>query len=89
MNDQGSNHPPDRDAVGYYCSMIVVDHGGPKAQIYLDAEAKPIWFSSVRDAIAFTLLPDEPKAIAAIYVNDMGRGVWTRPDSPLGPAPGS
>ncbi len=70
---------PDREAMGYYCSMIVVDHGGPKAQVFLTSTAKPIWFTSVRDAIAFTLLPEEPKNVAAIYVNDMGQGPWEQP----------
>ena len=61
-----------REAIGYYCNMIVEDHSGPKGQIFLSDKSDPIWFSSVRDAIAFTLLPEEPKNIAAIYVNDMG-----------------
>ena len=69
-----------REAIGYYCNMIVADHQGPKAQLFLENTDEPIWFSSVRDAIAFTLLPDEPKAIAAIYVNDMGRATWEAPE---------
>ena len=69
-----------RDAVGHYCNMIVADHEGPKAQLFLTGRAEPIWFSSVRDAIAFTMLPDEPKTIAAIYVNDMGRATWSSPE---------
>ncbi len=69
-----------RDAIGYYCNMIVADHEGPKAQIFLKGEDTPIWFSSVRDAIAFTLLPDEPKNLAVIYVNDMGQASWHAPE---------
>ena len=69
-----------REAIGYYCNMIVADHDGPKAQLFLRDSAEPIWFSSVRDAVAFTLLPDEPKAITAIYVNDMGRATWATPE---------
>jgi copper chaperone NosL len=74
---------PSREATGYYCNMIVVDHPGPKAQIFLDTAEAPIWFTSVRDAIAFTRLPEEPKNVAAIYVNDMSAGPWESP------APGS
>ncbi|MEM7224322.1 MAG: nitrous oxide reductase accessory protein NosL [Pseudomonadota bacterium] len=70
-----------REAIGYYCNMIVADHHGPKAQLFLRGTAEPIWFSSVRDAVAFTMLPDEPKAIAAIYVNDMGRATWATPEA--------
>ena len=68
------------DAIGYYCNMIVADHLGPKGQIILKSGDEPLWFSSARDAIAFTMLPEEPKDISAIYVNDMGRANWDAPE---------
>jgi copper chaperone NosL len=84
-DEQAKTPPPPqeltREAVGNYCGMIVADHPGPKAQLFLKKRADPIWFSSVRDAIAFTMLPEEPKAIAAIYVNDMGKAMnWESPE---------
>jgi copper chaperone NosL len=70
----------DRDATGHYCNMTVIDHPGPKAQIHVKGTAAPVWFSSVRDAVVFTLLPEEPKTIVAIYVHDMGRVAnWSIP----------
>ena len=69
-----------RDAIGHYCNMIVADHVGPKGQIFVKGEEQPVWFSSVRDTIAFTMLPEEPKDIAAIYVNDMARASWDTPE---------
>ena len=69
-----------RDATGHYCNMIVADHHGPKGQVFLESRDEPLWFSSVRDAIAFTMLPDEPKNITAIYVNDMSRANWNVPE---------
>lgn len=69
-----------REAIGYYCNMIVVDHLGPKGQVLISGRDEPIWFTSVRDTIVFTLLPEEPKNIVAIYVNDMGRASWDRPE---------
>jgi len=57
--------------IGYYCNMTVINHKGPKGQIHLKNNTKTIWFSSVRDTIAFTLLPEEPKDIEVIYVSDM------------------
>lgn len=39
-----------------------------------------MWFTSVRDALAFTRLPEEPKNVVAIYVTDMGRAEWDNPD---------
>ena len=66
---------------GHYCGMPLAEHPGPKGQVFLkSAPGKPVWFTSVRDAVAFTLLPEEPKDIAAIYVNDMGRATsWEQP----------
>jgi copper chaperone NosL len=71
------------EANGYYCGMIVKNHLGPKAQIHLKGSDEPLWFVSVRDAIAFTLLPEEPKNIAAIYVTDMSIDNWQHPELEL------
>ncbi|MHA7774636.1 nitrous oxide reductase accessory protein NosL [Roseibium sp. M-1] len=68
------------EAAGYYCQMTVLEHDGPKAQIHLTGFANPLWFTQVRDAVAFTLSPEETKDIAAIYVNDMGKAEsWNQP----------
>lgn len=68
------------DATGHYCGMGVLEHDGPKGQIILTRAAGPVWFTSVRDTVAFTMLPEEPKNIAAIYVSDMGAAEsWERP----------
>ena len=69
-----------RDAVGYICGMTVLDHDGPKGQIFLSDRQQPLWCTSVRDTIAFTLLPGEPKNIVAIYVTDIGRASWDQPE---------
>ena len=68
-----------REANGYYCLMTVVNHNGPKGQIILTDKPDALWFTSVRDTIAFTLSPEEPKNIAAIYVNDMSSAEWDDP----------
>ncbi len=68
------------DAIGHYCGMNLLEHGGPKGQIFVASLIEPVWFSSVRDTIAFTMLPDEPKDILAIYVSDMGKAKsWDQP----------
>ncbi len=62
------------------CGMALVEHPGPKGQILLRGDAKPVWFSSARDAIAFTLLGEESKAIRGIYVSDMAKAPsWEDP----------
>ena len=69
-----------KDAIGHYCGMNLFEHPGPKGQIIVKSLIEPVWFSSARDAIAFTMLPDEPKDIRAIYVSDMGKALsWDKP----------
>ncbi|MEQ8708746.1 MAG: nitrous oxide reductase accessory protein NosL [Rhodospirillales bacterium] len=68
------------EALGHYCNMNLLEHTGPKAQIHLKGIQHPVWFSQVRDAIAYTRLPEETQEPASIYVNDMGRATnWDRP----------
>ena len=69
-----------REAIGHYCNMIVLDHQGPKGQVFVEGSEQPIWFTSVRDTIAFTMLPDEPKNLAAVYVTDVGKANWDAPE---------
>jgi copper chaperone NosL len=59
------------EAVGHYCQMNLLEHPGPKAQVHLDGLPDPLFFSQVRDAIAFQRMPEQSHAIAAIYVSDM------------------
>lgn len=68
------------DATGYYCHMAALEHEGPKAQIHLEGNPFPLWFPQVRDAIAFTLSPEEPKDYVAVYVSDMDKAEsWKNP----------
>jgi copper chaperone NosL len=81
-----SNAPPPREvtdaSVAEFCGMNLTEHSGPKAQIFVRDIPKPYWFASVRDAFAFTMLQDTPKAIAAIYVNDMATAKnWDQPEA--------
>lgn len=77
--------PPHRmtaEDIGHYCGMNVLEHPGPKGHIFVASLIEPVWFSSARDTIAFTVLPDEPKDIQAIYVSDMGKAPsWDKPGS--------
>jgi copper chaperone NosL len=67
-------------AIGHYCGMNVLEHAGPKGQILLASRQEPVWFSSARDALSFTMLPEEPKDIRAIYVSDMAKAAsWDEP----------
>ncbi|MEP2703830.1 MAG: nitrous oxide reductase accessory protein NosL [Roseibium sp.] len=68
------------ESAGHYCQMTVLEHDGPKAQIHLAGFPFPLWFTQVRDAVAFKLSPEETDKIAAIYVNDMDKAEsWDQP----------
>ena len=74
-------HEVTDEAIGHYCGMALVEHPGPKGQVILQSRDEAVWFSSARDAIAFTRLPEEPKDIAAIYVTDMAKVKnWDHPE---------
>lgn len=72
-------HALTAEATGRYCHMLLSEHQGPKGQIHLKSAKEPLWFSSVRDTVTFTLLPEEPKDIVAIYVTDMTSADWSQP----------
>jgi copper chaperone NosL len=68
------------DAMGVFCGMNLLEHPGPKGQIITAKRIDPFWFTSVRDTVAFTLMPDQPRDIRAIYVSDMARAAsWEDP----------
>ena len=68
------------DAMGVFCGMNVLEHPGPKGQIITASRVDPYWFTSVRDTVAFTLMPDQPRDIRAIYVSDMAHAPsWEEP----------
>jgi len=85
-NQEGSNSAPpapvslNDDALGVFCGMNVLEHPGPKGQVITASRIDPYWFTSVRDTVAFTLMPDQPRDIRAIYVSDMAAAPsWEEP----------
>jgi len=65
-----------------FCGMAMAEHPGPKGQIFLAGKEQPLWFASVHDAFAFTMLPETPKNLAVIYVSDMGKAKnWDQPEA--------
>ena len=68
------------DALGHFCMMQLDQHPGPKAQIHLAGLPDPIFFSQVRDALAYLKGPERDAEIRAVYVSDMGRAPsWDAP----------
>ncbi|MGH1466069.1 MAG: nitrous oxide reductase accessory protein NosL [Cognatishimia sp.] len=68
------------EALGFYCQMDLLTHDGPKGQIHLDGMPGPIFFSQVRDAIAYLHMPEQSHAIQVAYVQDMTAAAsWAEP----------
>ena len=68
------------EAAGHYCQMVILEHQGPKAQAHLEGMLAPLWFSQVRDGVAYLKSPEQVADILVLYVNDMGRAIsWTQP----------
>ena len=68
------------EAAGHYCQMVILDHQGPKAQVHLEGYVAPLWFSQVRDGIAYLKSPEQSAGIVVLYVNDMGEAIsWQEP----------
>lgn len=69
------------ETLGHYCQMNLLEHPGPKAQIFLEGSPAPLFFSQVHDAIAYARGPEQIAPILAIYVNDMGTAgaTWDQP----------
>lgn len=70
------------ETIGHYCQMLLVEHDGPNAQVHLEGVPySPLFFSQVRDAIAYARAPEQMAPILAIHVNDMGAegATWEDP----------
>ena len=69
------------DATGYFCEMDILGHPGPKAQIHLATYPEaPLFFSQVKDAVAYLRMPEQDDTVTATYVSDMGAAPsWENP----------
>ncbi len=83
QDDNAGLPPPitmSSEALGHYCQMVLTEHPGPKAQVHLVGVDNPIFFSQVRDGIAYQRMPEQSNQIAVIYVSDMGAAPsWQEP----------
>lgn len=68
-------------STGYFCQMEIMEHPGPKAQVHLaDHPGTPLFFSQVKDAVAYLRLPEQMDTVTATYVSDMGAAPsWAEP----------
>jgi copper chaperone NosL len=74
--------PLNAEAVGHYCQMNLLEHDGPKAQAHLGGlPGAPLFFSQVRDVVAYLRMPEQSHEVVAVWVNDMGAAgaSWAAP----------
>lgn len=70
------------ETIGYFCQMNLLEHEGPKGQAHLEGlPGAPLFFSQVRDTVAYLRLPEQSHKILAVYVSDMGApgATWADP----------
>jgi copper chaperone NosL len=61
------------ESTGYFCQMDILGHPGPKAQIHLATyPGLPLFFSQVKDAVAYLRMPEQSDTVTIAYVSDMG-----------------
>lgn len=54
------------EPLGHFCKMNLLEHPGPKAQVFLEGNTAPLFFSQVRDAIAYMRGPEQVAPILAL-----------------------
>lgn len=69
---------PTADTACSLDGMILNDYAGPKAQIHY-SEGKPDFFCDLTELFSVVLLPEHKRAIAGMYVQDMGKAEWEHP----------
>ena len=71
---------PSNDTACALDGMMLKDFPGPKAQI-LYVEGKPDFFCDLMELFSTTLMPEQKRQIAAMFVQDMGKTDWDHPSA--------
>lgn len=69
------------ESTGHYCQMELLEHPGPKAQAHLAGLEHPLFFTQVRDVVAYQRMPEQSHVVTVAYVSDMGApgATWDDP----------
>lgn len=59
--------------------MLLADYPGPKGQIFYSGQEKPQFFCDTTELLHTLLLPEQVKAVAGAFVQDMGKADWDKP----------
>ena len=75
---QTSAQEPSADTACALDGMVLKDFPGPKAQIRY-GEGKPDFYCDLMELFAVVLAPEQKRAIAGMFVQDMGKADWAQP----------
>ncbi|MCW8329191.1 nitrous oxide reductase accessory protein NosL [Photobacterium sp. SDRW27] len=64
----------------HLCGMIISNFPGPKGETYNKTSDSVSKFCSTRDLFSFVLQPENKRQIKEIYVHDMSKTPWQRPE---------
>lgn len=70
---------PGSDTACALDGMVLKDFPGPKAQIHY-AEGAPEFFCDLTELFATLLAPEQKRPVAGMFVQDMGKANWERPE---------
>ena len=59
--------------------MLLAEHPGPKAQIHYVNAGEPEFLCDTVEMFHLYLQPEQVRAVAAVYVQDMGQADWDAP----------
>lgn len=64
----------------HLCGMIISNFPGPKGENYNKSSEEVSKFCSTRDLFSFVLQPENKRQVKEIYVHDMSKTPWHKPE---------
>ena len=75
---QGAAQEPSADTACALDGMVLRDFPGPKAQVQY-AEGKPDFYCDLAELFGVVHAPEQKRRVAGLFVQDMGKADWARP----------
>ncbi|WP_428774548.1 nitrous oxide reductase accessory protein NosL [Vibrio sp.] len=64
----------------HLCGMVIANFPGPKGEAYEKEQQSIDKFCSTRDLFAYILQPENKRQIQQVFVHDMSKTPWQKPD---------
>lgn len=64
----------------HLCGMIIINYPGPKGESFQASSDSAMKFCSTRDLFSFLLQPENTRHAKEIYVHDMSKTPWQKPE---------